>query len=280
MASTTQPSRKEGKSPSIAPSHPVLSLLWQLFIREITEATKGSALGFIWIVLGPLLSMGLYVVVFGVLFEGSFDKGPMETSIHYALGVYIGLTGVNLMNDTLARSPVLISTKVNFVKRIIFPLPLLPVVQVGGTAFKWLVNIGLWLLFSLLLKTLTLDSLIWLPLILLPMLLMAFGIAWILSAVSVYFRDVAHLVPVLTQIIFWSSGVFYSTQRVMEYPPIWNFLRWNPVLLGIENTRQVVLWKEPASIDQLLFLWASGLAVALFGYLVFHRLKNGFSEML
>lgn len=280
MASSSHTSPKDGKSTSIAPSHPVLSLLWQLCIREITEATKGSALGFIWIVLGPLLSMGLYVVVFGVLFEGSFDKGPMETSIHYALGVYIGLTGVNLMNDTLGRSPVLIPSKVNFVKRIIFPLPLLPVVQVAGSSFKWLVNIFLWLLFSLLLQTLTLNSLLWLPLILLPMLLFAFGIAWLVSSISVYFRDVSHLVPVLTQVIFWSSGVFYSTQRVMEYPPIWNFLRWNPVLLSIENTRQVVLWNEPANVDQLLFLWAGGLFMALFGYIVFSRLKNGFSEML
>ncbi|MEX0322236.1 MAG: ABC transporter permease [Puniceicoccaceae bacterium] len=280
MASSTQPNRKEGKATPITPSHPVLSLLWQLCIREITEATKGSALGLLWIVLGPLLSMGLYVVVFGVLFEGSFDKGPMETSIHYALGVYIGLTSVNVMNDTLGRSPVLIPSKVNFVKRVIFPLPLLPIVQVAGSSFKWLVNIGLWLLFSFLLQSLTVNSLLWLPLILLPMLLYALGIAWLVSSVSVYFRDVAHLVPVLTQIIFWSSGVFYSTQRVMEYPAIWNILRWNPFLLSIENTRQVVLWNEPANMDQLAFLWISGLAVSVLGYIVFHRLKNGFSEML
>lgn len=280
MANTPQSSARDAKSSSIAPSHPVLSLLWQLFVREITAATKGSALGLVWIVLGPLLSMGLYVIVFGVLFEGSFDKGPIETSIHYAIGVYIGLTGVNLMNDTITRSPNLIESKVNFVKRIVFPLPLLPVVQVAGTTFVWFVNIALWLLVSVLLQALTLNSLIWLPLILLPMLLLALGTAWLVSAVSVYFKDVAHLVPVLTQIIFWSSGVFYSAQRVMEYPPIWNFLRWNPVLLGIENTRQVVLWNEPADLGQLTFLWISGLAVAGFGYLVFHRLKNGFSEML
>jgi lipopolysaccharide transport system permease protein len=224
--------------------------------------------------------MGLYVVVFGILFEGSFDKGPMETSIHYALGVYIGLTGVNLINETIGKSPILISSKTNFVKRIIFPLPLLPVVQVCGTAFKWVVNILLWIVFAVLLGTLTLQSLLWLPLILIPMLLLALGLAWLLSSVSVYFRDVAHLVPVLTQIIFWSSGVFYSTQRVMEYPPIWNFLRWNPVLLGIENTRHVIIWNQPVDASQLLFLWACGLGLALIGWVLFHRLKNGFSEML
>ena len=109
---------------------------------------------------------------------------------------------------------------------------------------------------------------------------MSLGIGWMISCLSVYFRDIQHLVPVLTQIVFWSSGVFYSTQRVMEYPAIWNILKWNPVLLAIENTRHVVLWHQPVHHNQLIFLWILGITLSLLGWFLFNRLKGGFAEML
>ena len=267
-------------APLGAANHPVLSLLGQLCLREITETTKGSILGFAWLALGPLLSMGLYVLVFGVLFGGSFDTGSPETPLHYALGVYIGLSAVNLINDTVGRSSALIPSRTNFVKRIVFPLELLPIVQLGGTAFKWLINIMLWLLMAFGLGSLSWGGLAWLPAILPPLLLLALGLAWTISAVSVYFRDIQQLVPLITQVVFWSSGVFYGASRLLEHPPAWDILRWNPVFLAIENTRHAVIWQQPVSGSELLYLWLVGIFAALTGWLVFRRLRGGFAELL
>jgi lipopolysaccharide transport system permease protein len=280
MASPDQNPILEAQGASTPVSHPALSLFWQLCIREVTETTKGSVLGFLWLALGPLLSMALYVVVFGILFGGSFDQGPEETSLQYALGVYIGLSIVNLLNDTIGRAPALIPSKTNFVKRIIFPLPLLPIVQVSGSAFKWCVNAILWIIFASLLQTITWQAFAWLPVIALPLMLMSLGLGWIISSLSVYFRDIQHITPVISQIIFWSSGVFFSSIRVMEYPPIWNFLKWNPVLLAIENSRHVILWQQPVNLNELAYLWGIGLTIACIGFFLFRGLKDGFAELI
>lgn len=267
-------------APLGAANHPVLSLLGQLCLRELTETTKGSILGFAWLALGPLLSMALYVLVFGILFGGSFEAGDSETSLHFALGVYIGLSAVNLVNDTIGRSASLIPSRTNFVKRIVFPLELLPLVQLSGTTFKWLINIGLWLIMALALGTLSGQGLAWLPLILPPLLLLSLGLAWAISALSVYFRDIQQLVPLVTQVVFWSSGVFYGAAKLMQHPPAWDILRWNPVLVAIENTRHAVIWQQPVSLEQLAYLWLVGLLAAATGWFLFRRLRAGFAELL
>lgn len=256
------------------------SLVRQLCVREVTETTKASVLGLVWIALGPLLTMALYVIVFGVLFGGSFDRGENETSLHYALGVYIGLSAVNFISESINSAPFLLPNKVNFVKRIIFPLPLINFVNVVGVSFKWAVNMILALVFSVFLGCLDWTSLQWLILIYFPIFLLSLGSGWIISSLSVYFRDIQHVTPVITQIIFWSSGVFYSSIRVMEYPPIWNVLKWNPVLLAVENSRQIIIWQQPVNLDQLAYLWGVGGLTALVGFFIFNRLKDGFAELI
>lgn len=257
-----------------------LSLFWQLCTREVTETTKGSVLGFVWIALGPLLTMALYVVVFGILFGGSFDRGENENSLHYALGVYIGLSAVNFISEAVNSAPFLLPNKTNFVKRIIFPLPMISLVHVVGVSFKWIINLALALAFSIALGCIDWGSLQWLIVIYLPIFLLTLGLGWIISSLSVYFRDFQHVTPVITQIIFWSSGVFYSSIRVMEYPAIWNFLKWNPILLAVENSRHIIIWQQPVNINQLAYLWAIGLVTACIGFFLFRRLKDGFAELI
>jgi len=255
------------------------ALIGKLVAREISETTKGSGLGFAWLLLGPLLSMTLYVIVFGVLFGGRFTDSAGETSLQFALGVYVGLTFVNLINESVGKAPFLIIGKINFVKRIVFPLQFLPLVQVTGTTFKMLVNILLWIGFALAIDTAT-GSLFLLPVLLLPVILLALGLTWGISALGVYFRDIQQLVPVLTQIVFWSSGVFYGANRVMEVPAIWSVLKWNPVFLAVENARNLIIWNTAMNWGAVLYLYGTGIGVAVLGFTLFMRTKSGFSELV
>lgn len=255
-------------------------LLRQLTVREISESIKGSALGILWLVFNPLLSMCLYLIVFGLLFGGSFGQVENESSISYAIGIYIGLSMVNLVNETVTKSTNNLHRHSNLIRKVVFPLELLPVVQVLGTAFKLLVNAGLWLLMGLAFGSVLRWDVLYLPVIFLPMLVMALGLSALISALSVYFRDIQQLTNVMTQIVFWSSGVFYSSAKVMAFPQIWAFLKWNPVLLATENIRAVVLWGRAPDFAQIAYLYGIGALCLLAGFALFTRLKSGFSDFL
>lgn len=252
----------------------------QLLVREIAETFKGSSLGLVWLLLNPLLMMALYVVVFGVLFGGRFGHVENESSLAYATGVYIGLTLVGLINETIGKSIFTVQKSANLVKKVVFPLFLLPVVQVLGSTFKFLINACLWLAMAGFVGgALSLYSL-YLPLVLLPAFGIALGLGFLISALSVYFRDLQQITGLLTQIIFWSSGVFYSAVKVMEHPQVWAVLRWNPVFLATENIRDVILWSRPPDFAQLGWMYLSSALVLAFGALVFARLRSGFAELI
>lgn len=255
-------------------------LLQQLTLREISESIKGSALGILWLVFGPLLSMGLYLVVFGLLFGGSFGRVEDESSISYAVGIYIGLSMVNLINDTIGKSTANLHRHSNLIKKVVFPLELLPVVQVLGTAFKLSINACLWLIMGMVFGSVLSWEILYLPLIVIPVIGIALGLSAGISALSVYFRDLQQLTNVMTQIVFWSSGVFYSSLKVMEIPQIWAVLKWNPVLLAIENIRDIVLWGISPDLGQIAYLFGVAALSLAAGFFLFARLKSGFSDFL
>lgn len=255
-------------------------LLHQLVIREISESVKGSALGILWLVFNPLLSMGLYVVVFGVLFGGKFGRVENESSLSYAIGIYVGLSMVNLINETINKGTNNLHRHGNLIKKVVFPLELLPVVQVTGTSFKLGVNASLWLVMGLFFGSVLRPETLYLPLIFLPMVGIALGLSALVSALSVYFRDIQQITNVVSQIVFWSSGVFYSSERVQEVPQIWAFLKWNPVLISIENIREIILWGLPPSLNEILYLYAVAAFMLTVGFFVFVRLRSGFSDFL
>ncbi len=255
-------------------------LLRQLVVRAVSESVRGSTLGVLWLVLNPLLSLALYVLVFGVLFGGKFGRVENESSISYAIGVYIGLSIVNLINETIGKSTTTLQRHGNLVRKVVFPLELLPLVQVLEVGFKLAVNTALWLAMGCVFGTVLSPHILYLPLIFIPLLGMALGLAWLISALSVYLPDIQQLTAFVTQIIFWSSGVFYSADKVREVPAIWAVLRWNPVFIAIENLREIVLWGMPPDPFQVLYLFSAALVALAVGAFFFSRLRPGFADFL
>jgi lipopolysaccharide transport system permease protein len=198
--------------------------------------------------------------------------------VDYALGIFLGLSVLNLVSGALASCTTLIVSNPNFVKKVVFPLEILPVAQVGNLLFNFLISLLLCLVGMALLGPGLSLMFLWIPLILFPVILIIAGIGWLISALGVFFRDLAQLTQILGMILLYASGVFYSVSMVPA--SFWQFLRFNPILQVIDQLRRVALWQIEPSLVKIGILWLVGLLIFQFGYWVFSRLRPDFADVL
>lgn len=253
-------------------------LIWQFIIRNIELRHKGSHLGFFWSLVNPLLLLGLYVFVFGFVFGGSFGVIPNETRLDYGLGVFVGLTVFHFISELVGVAPLIITGNPNFVKKVVFPLEILPVAAVGASAFHALVTLTLALVCVAFAGLGVSATWLWLTAILFPILLMGLGGAWLLSAIGAFFRDLGQLTQFLSMALLFSSAVFYPSSKIPGQ--IWTFLRFNPIIHAVESTRDVIVWQINPSIPSLIYLNACGLVIFTVGFLTFRGLSNAFADVL
>lgn len=253
-------------------------LLWQFTLRNVELRHRGSHLGLVWSFLNPLLMLGCYIVVFGYIFGGKFGVLPNETKVDYALGIFFGLTLFQFVAEVLAVSPATIVSNPNFVKKVVFPLEILPVANVGGALFHTFISLGLVLLSVLFFGHGLGWGVLWLPVFLVPIILLCLGIAWFFSALGVFLRDIGQLTGFLTMIVLYASAVFFSAQSIPWV--FWRILRFNPLLLAIELSRDAALWHRPLNLHYLLYLYASTAVVCYLGHAAFQRMKPAFADVL
>lgn len=254
------------------------NLLIRFTQRYIERQTRGSWLGLFWLVLDPLLRLGLFTVVFGMIMGGDFRVVENPGRFDFPLGIFIGLTVLGMINGTMGMSSGLIFGNQNLVKKVQFPLEVLPVALVGSIGFSTLVSIGLAVLGIVLVGPGLAAQNLWFLAIILPLLITAVGLAYLLSALGVFFRDSQQMMGFLTMALFYSSAVFYPVSRIPE--PIFEYLRWNPVLHAIEQSRHVLLWDLPVNFGTLGYLYIFGFVTYLIGYAVFQWLRPGFADVL
>jgi lipopolysaccharide transport system permease protein len=254
-------------------------LWWQFTVRAVEMRYRGSYLGMVWAVLTPLLMLAVYSVVFGMIFKNQYGVLPHETHVDYVLALFLGLTLFQLLAETMAVAPTVIVGSPNLVKKVVFPLEVLPLSQLGATWFNFIISVTLLLLGMVFLgRGLTPAMLAWLPVILLPLLLLSIGLCWICSALGVFFRDLAQAMPFLTQIVLYSSAVFYSRARIPA--SIWTVLKWNPFLHTVMLARNALLWNTPVDLRQLAYTYGWGLLAFFFGYWLFRKLQPAFADVL
>lgn len=252
-------------------------LIWQFTLRNVELRHKGSHLGLIWSLLNPLLLLALYVFVFGYIFDGSFGR-PGETRIEYALAVFLGLSLFHFLSEVIGQSPMLITSNPNFVKKVVFPLQVLPTAAVGASFVHLMISLLLILVGVAWIGPGLGPSVFLLPLVLLPLVLLALGLAWGIAALGVFLRDVGQLTQFLSMGLLFASAVFYPISDIPEAG--WQVLRFNPLLLSIELSRDAVLWQQPLNLRHLGYLYVVSILGAYLGYAVFRRLKPAFADVL
>jgi lipopolysaccharide transport system permease protein len=256
-------------------------LAWQFAVREIELRHRGSRLGAIWALVNPLSMLVLYWFIFGKIFGSKFGVLPGETEYDFVLAMFFGLAMFQVFSETLGWGPIVIASNPNFVKKVVFPLEVLPVAKVGDAAYHLCVSLGLVLVASLFGSTGISWGVLWLPVLVFPLLLIALGIAWALSAIGVFVRDITQLTPLIATALQFASAVMFAPAKIVnQAPQAWVFLRFNPLLQILDLGRRVILWHQPMPWPQLAYVYAFGVVTLVLGYACFMLLRRSFAEVI
>lgn len=252
-------------------------LLFQLTKREIATRYKGSHLGLIWFIAQPLLMLVVYTFVFSVVFKARW--GATEASnLEYSLILFSGITTYNLFSDIISRAPNLITSNTNYVKKVVFPLELLPVVTLLSSLFFSAISYIILLVFIFIMNGSLNWTTVMLPIIILPLCFLSLGLSWIISSLGVFFRDISHLVGVLLTALMFLSPVFYPVTSVPENMRfIYSF---NPLSYVIEEVRNILLVGTFPDIGQTMLGLLISIIILIIGYRWFVKTKRGFSDVL
>lgn len=254
------------------------TLIWQLLRRDIYSRYRSSVLGLLWSLGTPLIMLGIYTFVFQYVFKSRWNDTAGETTLSFAIVLFLGLTIHAVMGEILTKSPLLITGNQNFVKKIVFPLELLSWVTLFGAIFTFLISFGLLLIFILVeLQRIPLTALL-LPLIILPYLVLLLGISWFLAALGVYLRDIQQITGTLATLLLFLSPIFYSVNILPENLQALIFL--NPLSYIVESARAVLIYGRLPDFIGLGIYSLIALFVAWLGYSFFRKVRPGFSDVL
>lgn len=253
------------------------SLVGTLVRRAIEERYRGSLLGVIWAFLTPIFMLVVFAFVFGVVFQSRWDSGSGNT-IEFAIILFAGLTTFTLFSEVVSSAPGLITSQPNLVKKIVFPLEVLPLVSVGGALFQ--AGVGFAVLVALQIgfgSGFHLSTFV-LPVLLLPLCLFALGFAWFLAALAVYVRDIAQIIqPVMTALMFLSA-VFFPLSALPDW--LEPYMVFNPIMSAVEMVRNAIVFGTLPDLVNLLIGIAAGLFSAVFGLMFFRKIRHGFADVL
>lgn len=269
---------------SFAPSEMIFSfwrnrdLIKALTKREVIGRYRGSLMGILWSFFNPLLILIVYTFVFGVVFKSKWRSESTSTT-EFTLILFSGLIVFNLFSECVNKSPNLILGSVSYVKRVVFPLEILPWVALGSSGFHALVSILVWFVAYLILFGLPQFSIILLPLILLPLLFFIIGLSWFLASLGVYLRDTSQFVGIFTMVLMFLSPIFYPPSALPE-GLFRDIITLNPLTTIVEQVREVMFWGTLPSIKRLLIVSFASLVTAWFGFIWFQKTRKGFADVI
>jgi lipopolysaccharide transport system permease protein len=245
--------------------------------REVIGRYRGSALGLLWSFVNPLLMLALYTFFFRYIFNAKWPQVG-DTTADYAIMLFAGLIVHGMAAEIMSRSTGLIVGNANLVKKLLFPIEVLPWVTLLSALFHTAVSFLVLLCFLLFSGGHLHWSLLMLPLVLTPMALLFLGIAWFLSALGVYFRDVEQVIGSLVVLLLFTSTVFFSIENAPE--EIRPILLLNPITEIINSVRKVVVYGVSPDWYNLAVYGIVAVTFMQVGWYFFKKTRNGFGDVL
>jgi lipopolysaccharide transport system permease protein len=254
-------------------------LIGQLTTRNIHMRYRGAVLGLLWSLLLPVIMLVVYTFVFGVVFESRWRQAGDDSPIlDFALALYCGLLAYNVFSETCGAAPGLVVGQPSFVKKVVFPLEILPVCSLGTALFNMAVGGAVLLVVTAVAKQTFSMTIIYLPLVLGPLLLLSIGVAWFLASLGVFLRDTVQVTAVVLQVLLFLTPIFYPVERVPEVlKPV---LYANPLTPIVDGFRQTLLWGEMPNMAVLAAVWVLSVIVMQLGYAWFMKTRRGFADVL
>jgi lipopolysaccharide transport system permease protein len=252
-------------------------LILDLSRREAIGRYKGSILGIFWSLLTPLLMLAVYTFVFSEVFKARWSGGS-SSKTEFAIVLFAGMIVFNLFSECIGKAPGIILSNANFVKKVIFPLEILPCVNLLSALFHSVVSMAILLVFELV-ETGAVPVTVWqIPIVLLPLAAFILGLSWWLAATSVYLRDVGQTIGILITALMFLSPVFFP---VSSLPPRWQAVaQLNPLTFPIEQARNVLVWGRSISWSDWCLYTLVMFAIAWIGFAWFQKARKGFADVL
>lgn len=245
--------------------------------REVLGRYRGSALGLLWSFFNPIFMLAVYTFVFSVIFKARWNTGS-DSKTEFALVLFAGLIVFNLFAECINRAPGLILSNVNYVKKVVFPLEILPFVALLSALYHALISLVVWLVAYLALFGVPHVTLLFLPLVILPFCLFIMGLSWALASLGVFLRDVSQFIGVLTTVLMFLSPIFYPATALPENYRHWLYL--NPLTPVVEMVRDVLYWGKIPEFAILGLYWLATGFIAWLGFAWFQKTRKGFADVL
>jgi len=248
-----------------------------LIARNVEASFRGSALGKLWTALVPLLRLAVYTTVLGFILKvkwpGQHNR-PLETALLY----FVGLTFYDFFMESVSAAPGLMLDNVNFVKKVVFPLEILPCAALGASLVRLGVTGAILLIFFLVIRGVPPLAVLSIPFVVAPFALLVLGAVWFLSALGAYVRDLRQLMGVLALVMMYLSPIFFPLTALPARARPFFYL--NPLAFPIESTRAALFagaW--PNWLALALYIAVAWLFAAA-GYRWFLRVKPGFADVV
>ena len=245
--------------------------------REVLGRYQGSLLGLFWSFFTPLFMLAIYTFVFSVVFNARWGTGN-ESRTEFALLLFAGLIVFNIFAECVTRAPSLIIANVNYVKKVVYPLEILPFTIMLSALFHGLVSLAVWMLAYLVLFGLPHWTVIYLPVILAPFLLFIMGLSWALAALGVFLRDIAQFVTSITSMLMFLSPIFYPMSALPE--SFRQIVMFNPLAIVIEMVRAVLYFGQTPDFVAIGAYWVVATICAWLGFALFQKTRKGFADVL
>ncbi|MDF3886550.1 ABC transporter permease [Cupriavidus basilensis] len=254
------------------------SLIWQLSKREVVGRYRGSFMGVAWSFFNPLFLLTIYTFVFSFVFKARWGHATVESRSDFAIILFVGMIVHGIFAESIGRAPGLIVSNANYVKRVIFPLEIIPVSALLSSVFHACISLLVLLVAEGLLRQFVPWTALLLPLILLPLLFATLGISWFMASVGVYVRDLGQITGILITVLLFLSPVFYPISSLPERFRGWLYV--NPLTFVIEEARKVLIFGQMPNWAGLLAYSVGSILIAWGGYWWFQRTRKGFADVL
>ncbi|CAD7725052.1 hypothetical protein LMG31886_36910 [Xanthomonas hydrangeae] len=253
------------------------TLTLELTRRDVLGRYKGASFGLLWSLISPFLMLLIYTIAFGYVLKSRWP-GTSDNIADFAMLLFMGLIVHGFFAECLSRSPMMIVGNPNLVKRIVFPLDILPWTVMLSALFHAFTNALVFALLNFLLRGELHPTMLLLPLVFLPLAIGMLGVGWLLSSLSVYLRDINQVTGVLaTAVLFLSSAIIPVDTLPQKYQLIFHL---NPLTFIIDEARAVGFWGRMPDWQGLATYLLGALVFAYLGYAVFQKTRRGFADVL
>ncbi|MEK4519884.1 ABC transporter permease [Paenibacillus sp. FSL H8-0122] len=252
-------------------------LMKQLVKRDVLQRYKGSYLGILWSFVTPLFMLAIYTYFFGFVFNNRWGASASDNKFEFALVLFCGLIVFNFFSEVVTKSPTLMISNTNLVKKVVFPLEILSIVLMRSVLVHTIISIGILVVGLLFIGSLH-WTIIFLPLVFLPIVLFATGFSWLLSSLGVFIRDITQLIGLVMQALMFLSPIFYPISII---PEKLRFLYYfNPLTYVVEDMRRILMWGQVPNWKFTILGLVLGSIVFALGFVWFRKTKGGFADVL